>query len=334
MITLQEHPKHYKGYYLDKEDWLKLSNYYSQSVPFVGTSGKYYISSSIVYPRYKIKTSFETFNQTSTSKRSMAKNESYADYIVIPVKQFKYLLTNQAIQSTLDGKPVVIWNYIGTSTLTKLKNLINYYNSEHSSKPFIDFDDFSSNLDALKERLTIPKTEYIINLLKGDSSSLKLGMELLTNFDTSRSVVALCYCLSEVDGYSIRNHDYFNSTAFKSFRERFINVAGKSVEYFGGLSKPRLYDETVRILNDYENASITTIEYKMFKDLMCEWYIDKASDDDVILNITPDNLTLKINEDKIISDESIEEEDRLRQEAALEDASSSYYLLDDTTETA
>lgn len=335
MITLHEHPKGYRAYYLHKEDWVKLNDYYSQSVPFVGTSGKYCISSSIVYPRYKIKASFEAFNQVSTSKRSIAKNESYADYIVIPVKQFKQLLTNQATQNTLDGKPIVIWHYISAGTLAKIKNVINHYNSEYSSKPFIDFDDFSNNLDALKERLTIDKTEPIISLLtSGDSGSRKLGMEMLTNYDIARSVVAIVYCLSKCSGIDLRTNEYYNSTAFKGFRERFAKLVSYQVDSFLGISYTRTYTYLISAFESNTSLTIARSEYEIYKKIMCSVFIDKASSEGIILDITPENLTLKFDESKIIPDELIDHEDKLREEAALEDPTSSYYLLDDTTETA
>ena len=338
MIQLTKLEKAYRSYFITKEDYEVLIHYYSQSVPFKGTSGKYSISPIIVYPRYKIRGAFESYNQNSVSKRSIAKNESYADYVVLPLTQFKQTLSSRKnSQNHPEHGEIWVFNWLNPKEMGRLTALIDFYNTMSKAdtpKPMIDFDDFSSNLDALKERLTIPKTEYIINLLKGDAASMKLGMELLTNFDTMRSIVAICYCLSEIAGYNLRTHDYFNSTAFKSFRDRFTGIVSRSVDAMGGTSKPMLYEYIVNILDSHKDVTITATEYNMFKQIMCDYFIEKANNNDIILNITTDNITLKIDEDRVIPDENIEEEDRLRQEAALEDASSSYYLLDDTTEIA
>lgn len=326
MITLHQKENHWKTYYLQAEDFNKLMDYYNQSVPFKGTSGKYAISSAIVYPRYKIKASFETYNRTAVNKRSIAKNESYANYVVLPVTQMLKVLRDYRPEGDL-----IYYRYINLSELSTLKYLIKHFNSDYSSKPIIDFNDFSSNLEAMQERLTIPKAQLIVDLLNGDTASKKLGMEMLTNYDTARSIPAIAYVLLKAP--NLKYQDYFTSTAFKSFRGRVSAYTKYSCEFFNTASTETFYSTLVGLLNGEEYVfTITEGEYDAIRQVMYEKIKQDAENKDIVLNITPEQVILNFPKEKIVSDDSVAEQDQILQEAILEDTESSYFLLDDTIE--
>lgn len=336
MMQIHSVPRAYKNYIMLQSDYTALINYLSQSVPFQGTSGKYAISSLIMYPRYKIRASFEQYNKVNPGNlRSIAKNESYATYVVFPAKQVLDILQakdgRDRINTTLEGQPAVQFRWLPTPDLARLKAAIDHYNSAHAAKPLVDFEDFTANLDSLKERLSIGKTEFILNLLKSDDAgTIKLGMEMLANYDTERSIVALYYVLACLPSYNIRNNSYYTSTAFKSFRSRFQDCCGISVEGAMGTMLPRFCENVIEFLIERKSLTLLTSEYQELQKIMCEYYKDVSRNHSITLQITPENVILDIDPSKVIPDEQIEEEDKLRQEAALEDPSSSYFLLDDT----
>lgn len=328
MIEITSEPG-YKNYSIPVEDYNKLVEYYSQTVPFEGTSGKYSISSHIVYPRYKIRASFAKYNQSSPNIRSIAKNESYADYRILPVKEInKVLETNAGVSfrnNSLKDPNKMYFRYMGTSEYNLLKYAITIYNTQ-VNKPIIDFQDFASKLDCLKERLTIPKCQFLIDLLNADDASQRLAMETLTNYDTKRSLPAIFYVLAH--SRSLKSNDYWHSTAFKSFRDRLYTSSEYSVEGLTGSSIVRSYDKLVEI----KNVTLTRSEYNIFRGAMCEHLKELVKDNDVEMEIVPEMLTLKFKPENIIDDELVDQEDKLLEESVLDEGNSDFYVLVDDTE--
>lgn len=322
----------YKTYSLPVEDYDKLVEYYSQTVPFEGTSGKYSISSHIVYPRYKIRASFAKYNQSSTNTRSIAKNESYADYIVLPVKEITDLLKTYAKRgpistySHLQDTNKMYFRHLSGSDRNLLKYAIKAY-EEKLTKPIIDFQAFAGKLECLKERLTIPKAQFLIDLLNADSASQKLGMEALTNYDTKRSLPAIFYVLAKA--HTLKVNDYWHSTAFKSFRDRVYATCEHTVDSLTGSYITRVYERLVQI----QDVTLTRAEYNFFREEMCEHLQKVIKDNDVEMHIVPEMLTLNFKPENIIEDELVEQEDKLLEESVLEEGNSDFYVLvDDTAE--
>ena len=321
----------WRTYSLLIEDYETLKQYYSQYVPVKGTSGKYCIHSSLVYPRYKIKASFELYNQANpVHKKSIAKNESYADYVVMPCKEILNILEKAITSRTKDSEfldqPVRVFRYMSTKDLHLLKVAVNHRNSDHFSKPLIDFSEFSASMEDLKERLTIDKTEFIKQLLGSDSASKRLAMETMTNYDTKRSLIALLYLFS---GTSFRMHEYYTSTAFKAFRGKIGELTGCEPEYWSGMGFTRIYKTLVH--NDVvKDITLTRSEYAFIREIMHKDCMEAAENSGVTLNLKPEDVILAFDESRIIPDEEVENEDAIRQKALLEDTPDTYLLVDDT----
>lgn len=324
----------YRTYSLPVEDYDKLVEYYSQTVPFEGTSGKYSISSHIVYPRYKIRASFAKYNQSSTNTRSIAKNESYADYIVLPVKEITDILKLDTYAKRgpilsflhLNDPNKIYFRHLSSSDYNLLKYAVKVY-EEKLTKPIIDFQAFAGKLECLKERLTIPKAQFLIDLLNADSASQKLGMEALTNYDTKRSLPAIFYVLAKA--HTLKVNDYWHSTAFKSFRDRVYATCKHTVDSLTSSYITRVYEHLVEI----EDVTLTRAEYNLFREAMCEHLQEVIKNNDVEMHIVPEMLTLKFKPENIIEDELVEQEDKLLEESVLEESNSDFYVLvDDTAE--
>lgn len=333
----------WKTYSMSMEDYEKLAAFYNQSVPFKGTSGKYAIYSGINYPRYKIRASFNMYNEKNVSKRSIAKNVSYADYYVMPFKEIHEVLKKACVEKEVGGKtaynysnhrvfdePRKVFKYIERSELDLMSAAIQYYKDCESNpsliKPLIDFQEFASNMDDLKERLTIPKAEFLVDLLKGDASSVRLAMESLTNFDLLRSIPAILYVLGSTTSHVMKNCDYWNSTAFRAFKQRFGQVVERHLESCFNDDLTRVYDYIK------DDITITKSEYLVIREAIYERYLDIAKEDEIVLAITPESITLKFKPENIIDDEIVEAEDRIREESALDDTDTAYILVDDTNE--
>ena len=336
----------WKTYSMSVEDYEKLAAFYSQSVPFKGTSGKYAIYSGINYPRYKIRASFNMYNEKSVSKRNIAKNVSYADYYVMPVKEIKEVFSKSRLEKEVGNKSAYhnhsnyrqfeterrVFKYIERSELDLMSAAIQYYKDCESNpsliKPLIDFQEFASNMDDLKERLTIPKAEFLVDLLKGDKSSVRLAMESLTNFDLTRSIPAILYVIGSTSSHTMKNCDYWYGTAFRAFKQRFGTVIESHLESCFSEDLTKVYD---RLKDD---ITITKSEYLAIRQAIYEKYLEKAKDDEIVLAITPESITLKFKPENIIDDEIVEAEDRIREESALDDTDTAYILVDDTNTSA
>lgn len=315
----------WRTYSMSTEDYDKLEAFYNQSVPFKGTSGKYAIYSGINYPRYKIRACFNMYNEKNASKRSIAKNVGYSDYYVLPVKEILEVLRKSKPVNELGRK---VFQYIERADLDLVSAAVQYYKDVEENpahlKPMIDFQDFASNMDDLKERLTIPKAEFLVDLLKGDKSSVRLAMESLTNFDLTRSLPGILYVIGSVSSYTMKDCDYWHSTAFRAFKERFRSIVGRTIE--GCFN-----EDLTEIYNTLEKTSaLTAKEYEMIRYAMYKKYLQRAEGEEIVLAITPESITLKFKPENIIDDELVEAEDRIREQNALDDTDTAYILMDDT----
>lgn len=325
MIELIPEPKHYSSYSLSVEEYNDLTELFNQSVPFAGTSGKYAFHKSVMYPRYKIRTSFEKYNLTNAKKRSIAKNETYADNFVINVEEIQEVLKNA---KDFEGRK--LFRYLYIKDRAKLKAGIDFYNYTKKSGKLpniINFQDLASSLDCVNERLTIPKAEFLITLLKGDKASEKLGMETLTNYDLKRSLPALVYVFTHTG--KGRFNDYWHSTAFKSFRERFRTLTGTYVESLSGDNAHNVYTYLVSFLGNLPDMTITEQEFQYLRKGMCEYMKDRAANNDVNLILPEESVILKFKPEQIIPDSEVETEDQIRESAYLEEEDS-YTIVDDT----
>lgn len=322
----------YRTFSLSVEDYDKLVARFSQSVPFEGTSGKYAFHQSILYPRYKIRTIFEKHNSVNVSKRSIAKNYSYADYMVVSLKDILEILRGGS-KTMITNR--VVFRYLYTKQYGILSTAINLFSLGESTGreiPLIDINDFLKGTDFTKERLSIPNAEFIIDLMKGDKASQKLGMETMSNFDLRKSIAAILYIT--LKGGVGKYNDYWHSTAFKSFREQFSRFVGRHIDSLPSMTSDPLvnvYDYLTDLQEAKKEFSITASEALMLRAACHKFICEKSSENySIDIELPIESVSLRINPEFIIADEVVEAEDAMRQQALIEEGADAYILVDDT----
>lgn len=296
MMALEKVTGSWRTWEGKNEEYEILKQFYSKSVPLGDTFGKYCIHSSILYPRYKIKNSFEKYNEGRTvGTRHIAKNESYANCLVYDVKRIQDMLAHKLVP----GEGKVVYRYLNEGEADFLKNAydiaVNY-----PKITLIDQADFFKEINQDKERLSIENSDMIVNLLRGDKASMALGMEQLTNFDLEKSVLGICYCLTFA-AFSLESVDYFKSTAFRAFRKQFIH-------------KVRMHPENLRnqkFMNIYDNLDSKEIYVDKFEMLFLKLIIknkiiESVTRSGITLNIDESHIFLNIPEEHIVPDLKVE----------------------------
>lgn len=260
MMQLEKMPGFYRSYQGTIEEREILKARFAKCVPYKNTFGKYCIHSSILYPRHKIKNRFEKYNEgIRIGTRHIAKNESYANVIVFPIDRVNQLLKDSRNTTGEGGKEIVRYTYMGKAEAQLLKDAYEIATT-YSEAFLVDSQEFFKELGATYDRLSIKDCEVVGNLLKGDDSSKTLGMEMLSNYDIEKSVLAICYLMIGV--WNLDRVPYFNSTSFRAFRKRFSDVAHLSFEYLPGKSLLRLYQNMNKenlYMDEFEEALIRTL---------------------------------------------------------------------------
>lgn len=319
----------YRSYRMPKSDYDLLVTYLSTVSSFPNSTGKYYLHKEITYPRYKVRAAFEKFNQKNRlAQRSIAKNESYADYIIVPTIELLDILENftknrDTVQNGIEYKN---FSWISKSTLSQLQGLINLYNF-YKDKPIIDFKEFSKHIDSLKDKLTIEGADTLMSLLAGDDSSTKLGMEMLTNYDFENSLIPILLVISR-NTYNMKNSDYWHSTAFRSFRDKFYSYLDKQIEYVRAADPSDIYD-----LIKFRSPKITESEYIYLRKAVYDDLIKNALADSIELDLTESQIKLtKIPVENIIPDEEyITDLDQITEDIILtSEDNTTYSLIDDS----
>lgn len=287
MMQLEKMPGFYKSYQGTIEEREILKARFAKCVPYRDTFGKYCIHSSILYPRHKIKNRFEKYNESiRIGTRHIAKNESYANVIVFPVDRVNQLLKDSRTTTGEGGKEIVRYVYMGKAEAQLLKDAYEIATT-YSAASLVDSQEFFKELGATCDRLSIKDCEIVSNLLKGDDSSRTLGMEMLSNYDIEKSVLAICYLMIGV--WNLDRVPYFNSTSFRAFRKRFSDVAKVSFEYLPGKSLLRLYQNL-----DKENLYIDEFEQALMKTLICADLQANAKQYGCILKIDESDVYLHL----------------------------------------
>lgn len=327
-IELKHSPAGYRAWYFTKEEYNELINYLSGSVSFAGTSGKYFLDKSITFPRYKVRASFEALNKKSINKRALAKNESYADYIVIPVKTYREILI-QMREFMLDDKEVMYKDWFYNPQVILINHLCSLYNNyKHVS--IIDMPDFQGDISSVRDKMTLDDVEILNNLFESnDSASVKLGMEMLTNYDFEKSILPIILVISK-HKYTFKRNSFWSSTAFKSFRDTVYNRLNTHMDYLNiGTDTPDAYKLILR-----SNAVITESEYLYLRKDLYNYSKKDVESYSFSIDFTEEDVKLQIPAENIVPDDSmITDLTSITDEIIMSgDLDQTYDLIDDTTE--
>lgn len=296
----------------------------SNQTPFNGFAGKVFFMKDVTFPRYK----FTDYGRNNNNIVQTTRTTAYADAVVIDVKLWVDLLKNkfhnrtlQHIGVTVDekneyiafhtGTPLTtapnLGNYITASTYgnskTILETIVQAYN-EFAGTKILNVFDLNSVINNENGPLTSEVAQQLTQLLKSnDTETVKLGMEMITNYDLEASLLHLMIIASEC-GNNMRYQNYWSSTNFKAFREKFRQATNNYFENFGSNSISSIVSDFLTnpsslILEEDFNYvnSLVTEEIKSTFELNRNGYM-----------LTDFKFKLNINENQIIRKQQIVEE--------------------------
>lgn len=231
----------------DLKTWLT-----SSQVSFKGFQGKVYFHKDTEFPRYK----FTEYSRNNNKIVRRVKEIKNADVIVLDINRFlphlDRLLKNvehfekEIVSKTTfnkDGLPMYIEKQ---SSMAVKKMLIGSYNHEkhvletltelYNKKNTLKFVSVYELTDTLTKTGTPIDTEMANNLKNlfnsNDDASIKLAMEIMTNADFESSLLHITLLCTTYRSKIVHN-SYWNSTAFKSFRNN-MNRLELQIEYLQG----------------------------------------------------------------------------------------------------
>ena len=209
----------------------------------------------VTFPRYK----FTDYGKNNNNIVQTTRTAAYADAVVIDVKEWIsalktkfYIHTLQHIGVTVDEKNEYI-KFVDDVDLQSAPNLNEYvvahshygknkniletivqaYN-EFAGTKILNVFDLNSVINGQNGPMTSDVAEQLTQLLKSsDKETVKLGMEMMTNYDLESSLLHIMLMASQA-GNNFRYHDYWSSVNFKAFREKFRQIAGTYVENLAG----------------------------------------------------------------------------------------------------
>jgi len=329
----------YRTYYIGETDYQSLLNFLEAPYTdkLINTHGKYYMYGDIEYPRYKMKASLIKLNPKI--KRTVAKNEGYADFVIINKEALKQILTEntkfidtaKVLRNGNTLYRVYEIRWITPRKLSSIKDLMIYYLA-YKDKRTISFADFDECSNSHKERITIKTMEPIKNLLEStDKSSIQLGMEMLANCDFDKSKFAILALIQ--GGFNLHYHDYYSTTAFKAFRNKFADVFNTDLRY-GVRSGPlNIYKMLCAKNEDNKPILITKAEYEYLLNAVYEEILSNIEHLNIVSTISKDQLTLPIDPANIIDDDILQDiEDQVDDAIIEEDDNNAYELIDDEPE--
>lgn len=224
----------------------------SNQTPFNGFAGKVFFMKDVTFPRYK----FTDYGRNNNNIVQTTRTTAYADAVVIDVKLWIDLLNNkfnkrtlQHIGVTVDEKNEYILFpnetdltsapnlgvYINASTYGNskaiLETIVQAYN-EFAGTKILNVFDLNSVINNENGPLTSDVAQQLTQLLKSnDSETVKLGMEMITNYDLEASLLHLMLIANE-SSQNMRYQNYWSSTNFKAFREKFRQATNNEFDNF------------------------------------------------------------------------------------------------------
>ena len=296
----------------------------SNQTPFNGFAGKVFFMKDVTFPRYK----FTDYGRNNNNIVQTTRTTAYADAVVINVKEWISILNNrftkrvlQHIGVTVDEKNEYIQfpngtdltsapnlnTYITAATYgnftTVLETIVQAYN-EFAGTKIINVFELNSVINNQNGPLTSDVTQQLTQLLKSnDSETVKLGMEMITNYDLEASLLHLMLISNECSN-NMRYNNYWSSTNFKSFRDKFRQITHDYFENYMNHGTSRIVSEFLTnpksLLLEEDFNYVNTLVTEEIKSTF------KMEEDGYIL--TDFNFKLNINENQIIRKPQIVEQ--------------------------
>ncbi len=296
----------------------------SNQTSFNGFAGKVFFMKDVTFPRYK----FTDYGRNNNNIVQTTRTTAYADAVVIDVKEWISFLNGrlhtrvlQHIGVTVDEKNEYIqfsnetdlnsapnlnrYVYVHCygNTKTILETIVQAYN-EFAGTKIINVFDLNSVINNQNGPLTADIVQQLTPLLKSnDQETVKLGMEMITNYDLEASLLHLLLIANDCAN-NMRFNNYWSSTNFKSFRDKFRQITHNYFENFqnhgvNAIVSEFLTNPKALILEDdfnYINALVSE-EIKSTFTMGKDGYV-----------LTDFKFKLNINEDQIIRKPQIVEQ--------------------------
>lgn len=291
----------------------------AQIIKFDKYQGKIYFHTLTKFPRYK----FTEYVRTGTQKVRRVREPKSADAVVLDLKECKKILTSSIGDNKIyehignyqqtgielytetekdPGKFNNIYqgNFIrnlNSSTSLYLSALIELYNNFNTIK-ILDVVDINASLNT-NSILDASSAADIEKLFKSsDSESIKLGMELMTNYLIEESLLYIML-LGSTYGRKMRDNSYWYSTSWKSYLNN-LDSFDISERYFQYSQTPYavieefLKKENKKLLQqdiDYIKDCILS-QLKETYSLEDSGFSVRIAKEDITLNIDPSNIII------------------------------------------
>jgi len=228
----------------DLKTWLT-----SSQVSFKGFNGKVYFHKDTEFPRYK----FTEYSRNNNKIVRRVKDIKNTDVVVLDTTYFlkeldnilknaKYYEKDLVSKSRMNKDSLPVYENLSTSMSVKklmygtynnekkiLETLVELYNTKNTLKT-VSVYELTDVLTKTNNPIDSEMSGNLKNLLNSnDEASIKLAMEIMTNSDFESSLfhnILLC----SLYGAKMRQNSYWNSTAFKSFRNN-MDRMGLTIEY-------------------------------------------------------------------------------------------------------
>lgn len=296
----------------------------SSQVSLKGFKGKLYFHKDVEFPRYK----FTEYSRNNNKIVRRVRDIKNADVVVMDTNYFipqldQILKDADYYSKELLGKGVTNSNnlpvYTDVTDQNKsmaikrccygaydnrrlvLETLVELYNTKQNLKS-VSVYELNDVITKTGCSIDSEMSENLKNLLNSnDPASIKLAMEIMTNSDFEASlfhIVLLCSLFAQ----KMINNSYWNSTAFKSFRNNMERLS-LNIEYLRG-------NTTIDAIEKFfslDNKFIFEEDIDFVKKLIKEEVDGQYSLDSTGFEITGYEINLKLDPNKIIKREKEEE---------------------------
>lgn len=316
-------------YYVVKESDLEIIEQWldKNQTDFAAFSGKVMFMKDANFPRYK----FTEYGKNNNNIVQITRTSAYADAIVIDCKEWKNILKSyvsrsrifQQIGVTVDEKEEYIEfpketdlnsapnlvkygvvNHYRDTIINSVQTIIEAYN-EFAGTKIINVLDLSSVINKSAGPLNAEITAQLLPLLKSsDSDTVKLGMEMLTNYDIESSLLHLLV-IQASKGIKLDYNNYWSSVNFKAFRDKFKQLTGYTFDY----NSNTVYDAVTNFLekdNLILEEDVIFIENVIKEELMSSYSLEGHG-----FCIETLQIKLKIKPEQIIKMTSVSAEEAL-----------------------
>ncbi len=291
------------------KDWLD-----QQLTKFDKYQGKIFFHSMTEFPRYK----FTEYVRSGAQKVRRVREPKNADAVVLDLKVCKQILESDLgrvktyehigmyqggtspLYTETTKDPLKFSNieksvFLGTNTTLTLTALIELYNDYPNIK-ILDVLELNSTINT-GSIMDNSSADDIGKLLKSsDNESIKLGMEMMTNYAIEESLLYIMILVSSY-GSKMRGNSYWNSTSWSSYMNilqkynisdytfRYSTSVFDTVKLFLTTSKKKLLQQDIEFIKE----SILS-EIKDSYNLENTGFALKLDKESITLNISPSDI--------------------------------------------